>query len=129
VAFLVVISLYASWLTHGCRYQILALCYFAYLLLLPVVGGLWYLTAGGRTSSFYLVHDTLRAIFSHVLSGEVLSTSSSGWKRLCGWILLSAAHFFSERVARAWPFPSAHVSVLSSSGAWQRQQRARALAP
>ena len=93
-------SLYASslypWVPLS---EYLHFCYFAYLLLLPVVGGLWYFNgrATGLPRAFASgEHDTLQQLFFlHVLSGgqSFLPLQAAG-SAFSGWILLSARPFF-----------------------------------
>ena len=132
-------SLYASslypWVPLS---EYLHFCYFAYLLLLPVVGGLWYFN--GRRRDFHelllLVSTTLFSSYLFYMSYPVDSPFYL-FKRLeaplADGFFYRLAHFFSERGgARGGAFPSAHVSVslVIWLVAWQRQRRlAWALAP
>jgi membrane-associated phospholipid phosphatase len=132
-------SLYASrlypWVPLS---EYLHFCYFAYLLLLPVVGGLWYFN--GRRRDFHelllLVSTTLFSSYFFYMSYPVDSPFYL-FKRLeaplADGFFYRLVHFFSGRGgARGGAFPSAHVSVslVIWLVAWQRQRRlAWALAP
>jgi membrane-associated phospholipid phosphatase len=124
-------SLYASqrypWVFLS---EYLHFCYFAYLLLLPVVGGLWYFN--GRRHHFQelllLVSATLFSSYVFFMLYPVDSPFYlfEGLQApLADGFFFQLVHFFSERGgARGGAFPSAHVSVSVVVWllAWQRQR-------
>jgi membrane-associated phospholipid phosphatase len=125
-------SLYASrlypWMPLS---EYLHFCYFAYLLLLPVVGGLWYFN--GRRRDFYelllLVSTTIFTSYVFYMSYPVDSPFylfECLEAPLTKGFFYQLAHFFSERGgARGGAFPSTHVSVslVIWLVVWQRQRR------
>ena len=132
-------SLYASqlypWVPLS---EYLHLCYFAYLLLLPVIGGCWYFN--GRRRDFHelllLVSTTLLSSYLFYIAYPVDSPFylfKSLEAPLTDGFFYRLVHFFSERGgARGGAFPSAHVSVslVIWLVVWQRQRRlAWVLAP
>ncbi len=124
-------SLYASslypWLPLS---EYLHFCYFAYLLLLPIVGGWWYFT--GRRHNFHelmlLVSTTLLSSYVFFMSYPVDSPFylfRPLEAPLTDGFFYRLVHFFSDRGgARGGAFPSAHVSVslVIWIVAWQRQR-------
>jgi membrane-associated phospholipid phosphatase len=97
--------------------EYLHLCYFLYLLLIPLVGGYWY--SQNRRGAFeelillisltfglsYLFY-ILYPVDSPFYIAEPLSES------LSGGVFYRLVHFFSERAgAQSGAFPSAHVSI------------------
>jgi membrane-associated phospholipid phosphatase len=125
-------SLYASWLYPWAPLsEYLHFCYFAYLPLLPVIGGWWYLN--GRRHDFHelllLVSTTLFASYLFYIAYPVDSPFylfQSLEAPLSDGFFYRLAHFFSERGgARGGAFPSAHVSVslVIWLVVWQRQRR------
>jgi len=124
-------SLYASQLYPWAPLsEYLHFCYFAYLLLLPIVGGCWYFN--GRRHDFHelllLVSTTLFMSFLIYVSYPVNSPFylfDSLDAPLADGFFYRLVHFFSERGgARGGAFPSAHVSVslVIWLDVWQRQR-------
>jgi membrane-associated phospholipid phosphatase len=132
-------SLYASWLYPWAPLsEYLHFCYFAYLLLLPTIGGWWYF--GGRRHEFHelmlLVSTTL---FSSYVFYVCYPVDSPFYlfkpleAPLSDGFFYRLVHFVSDRGgARGGAFPSAHVSVslVIWLVVWERQRRvAWVLAP
>jgi membrane-associated phospholipid phosphatase len=132
-------SLYASWLWPWVPLsEYLHFCYFAYLLLLPIIGGWWYF--GGRRHDFHelmlLVSTTLFSSYAFYMCYPVDSPFylfRSLEAPLTDGFFYRLVHFFSDRGgARGGAFPSAHVSVslVIWIVVWKRERRmAWVLAP
>ena len=124
-------SLYASllypWMPLS---EYLHLCYFAYLLLLPIVGGYWYFS--GRRDHFHelmlLVSTTLLSSYVFYISYPVDSPFylfSPLEAPLTDGFFYRLVHFVSDRGgARGGAFPSAHISIsiVIWLVVWERQR-------
>lgn len=110
-------------------------CYFAYLALLPVIGGYWYFN--GRRGAFHEMLLVVALIYAACFTFYILFPVDSPFYRVespgeplaSGWAF-QLVHFFAERGgARGGAFPSTHVAI--STGIWlvcrRRDRRLAAL--
>ncbi|HXV63813.1 MAG TPA: phosphatase PAP2 family protein [Vicinamibacteria bacterium] len=97
--------------------EYLHFCYFAYLLLVPLVGGRWYF--GGRKQAFDELLWLVSVTFASSYLFYILFPVDSPFYRfdpletpLRGSFFYELVHFVSERGgARGGAFPSSHVSI------------------